>query len=404
MTTIFVVFIKYFEQIKMQLQILSFVTISLSCLAYVNAVPTDGLTKRAPGVIGLDVDIVQVDGPDATVQHHKRAANVVLHRPGIFYIGYFDIGSTKQQVGLAMDTGSADMWVPTPQAPSAIRDFGSYNPNISTTLKSLGRSWGGGYALSTNNQLEAEIYTDNVAFTNESVVLEDFQFGVVTETVLTWGCGICGISLPEDEASRPIYPNLPQALKNGGFIAKNAYSLFLTSEDQSTGSFLFGGIDLDKIDGPLVPIPSADPKHLTGSLSIYLESLGINGQTFNYSKPIVLDSGAPYSFLEESVFSNVLKSEYGWDGHSTRYGFPVVTEVPAGNLSFNLDGITIEVPQESLIVKDNTGPDYIRLYPSTMQLLGANFLKYAYVVYNNDERAVSIGKIKFSNTSNIVNI
>ena len=263
------------------------------------------------------------------------------------------------------------------------------------------------YGLSTGTDLVAELYTDTVSFVDESVVLKDFEFGVSSQTTIPWGSGLCGIALPQVEATRPVYPNLPQALKNAGYISKNAYSLFVTSAEQNTGSLLFGGIDLDKIDGPLVPIPSSDPEHLTGSLSIYLRSLGINGQTLEFNQSVVLDSGTTYTHLEETFCTNLLKTQYGWDGVSTRYGFPIVTKVPKGNLSFNLDGISIEIPQEKLVIQDSSDPlgtKYIRLFPSSMQILGGDFLQHSYVVFNNEERSVSIGKLKYSSTSNIVNI
>jgi hypothetical protein len=124
-----------------------------------------------------------------------------------------------------------------------------------------------------------------------------------------------GIGFDTDEAilqdkGKSKYPNIIDELVSQGLINIEAYSLYLDDQAASTGSILFGGIDISKYTGSIMSVPM-EPVPIVGifggptsSFTIILTSLDVqNGSStssinnFNVGVPVILDSSTPSTYL-----------------------------------------------------------------------------------------------------------
>ena len=142
--------------------------------------------------------------------------------------------------------------------------------------------------------------------------LTGLQFGIGYES--TSADGILGIGYAADEAQANTahlksYANLPQALVNAGMVKSNAYSLWLDDYQASTGSIIFGGIDIDKYTGRLYTLPIQEEFSEYAEFIITLTSMSIidsgENQSLDTDLPtaVVLDSGE----LRDNMMSNKLR-------------------------------------------------------------------------------------------------
>lgn len=263
---------------------------------------------------------------------------------------------------------------------------------------------------------------DLIGFGSQNV--SDVSFAVVNVTDNTFG--VFGIGLPGLETTYSsnagtayMYENFPMRLKSQGIINKNVYSLYLNKEDALTGSVLFGAVDHAKYSGtlqtvPIINIYSAYYKNPI-RIDIVLDSIEIEGSSSNITVtsvavPALLDSGTTYTYLPKSAllrFVSVLGASYvssvGLYSVSCNYNTGNV------NATFNFSGAKITVPFTDLIVEYSS-----QCYLAVVQLdqssesnltpyaiLGDNFLRNAYIVYNLDDYQVSLAQAAFTNEEDI---
>ena len=327
-----------------------------------------------------------------------------LIRERLFYLTYVDVGSNKQRIGVDIDTGSADLWFPDVNAggdhpPLA---YGGYDPDSSSTSQNTGQSFYIQYVDRTHDL--GYYYLDTVSLGDSpGATLENFQFADATTTDLAYG--IFGIGRDGNEATYNVYPNFLDRLKSDGLIATKAYSIFLNDEGASQGTVIFGGKDLDKIDGPLVAQQIVDD----ANLAIKLDSVTVNGQTFQSGDNSVLDTGTTTAAftreLGDAIFSHYDNARYNsylkqWLVDSDKNVDQPVT--------FNFNGISITISladayDSNITTADGTeyGPGF-DIISYDFNLLGDIFLRDAYVVYDYDANTVSIAKPKYTSSSNIV--
>lgn len=374
-------------------------TIALYLSTYVAAAPTDGLTKRAPKVLGLDFEVHQSSKNSTTIVKRSGTENGVLDNEQLFYITYIELGSNKQKIGVDIDTGSSDLWVPDVSlAGQGVAQFGTYDPSQSSSSQDTGNSFQIQYGDGSTTQ--GEFYTDEITF--GSAVLQGFQFA--DATTATPGTGILGIGLESLEA--PVmdgygleYTNFPIALKNAGYIDKAVYSLYLDSPSATTGSLLFGGYDSAKISGNLVTLPHSGEAL---RLDVTLNSINVNGQVIQSNAPMNLDSGTTWTYFSDSIYNAIVK-KLGGSG-STYKSFPIVPCSASGTIEYVFNGITISVPVSDLLLQYGTNQCVVGVFGGGDNILGDSFLRYAYLVYNLEDSSVQMGQVKYTSDSNIVTL
>lgn len=354
-----------------------------------------------PGVFALEFDIHdrQVDG-----KFSKRSGTYSesYRNKDQMFVAEVRIGSRKEKLSLQIDTGSSDMWVPS--AGTQGFTFGTFNAAKSKTLKTLKEQFliqYGDYTYASGNFVE-----DTVLFGGKNVAtLNSFQFAYVDDTNVTVS-GLLGIGLESSESTAyngtgidPSleYVNFPIAMKNAGYISSASYSLFMTSKRANSGTLLFGGKDLAKIDGELVKLNHSGPSE---RLSVDLKSIVVGGKSILVNEAMLLDSGTTLTYLPDAVWEDMM-NVYGGTGDADDNGLPYVDCGISGNFTFAFDGITIDIPVTDFMTKDPRHLCALAILPGEV-ILGDNFLQHVYAFYDLEDSSISLGNVKYSKKSNIV--
>ena len=256
--------------------------------------------------------------------------------------------------------------------------------------------------------------TDRVGF--DQTFVDGLTFAVANKS--SSDVGVLGIGLQGLESTRNKYLNLPMKLKEQGKIAKNLYSLYLNAQDAKTGSILFGGVDHAKYEGDLLALPIVSLEKLTQQIvrlevPLYgINLVGGNNQNIsvtNNKYPALLDSGTTLTYLPKAMvqtIANALNADYSQ--RNGGYMMECITDLNA-YLDFDFAGKVIRVPITDMQVGTSSSK-YCMLGIMTQDsdpssnpylVLGDNFLRNAYIVYDLDDMIISMAQVKFTDEENI---
>lgn len=319
-----------------------------------------------------------------------------------FYITDMYLGSNNQKVSVELDTGSSDLWVIGKDS-GIDTSYGTYDSSASSSYKKLNGDLDIGYF--DGSHAKGDYVTDSASLSsNGDFTLKDFQFGVATDT--SKNIGMFGIGLTALESTDDKYANFPQALKDQGYIKKNAYSLYLSSNDDASGTVLFGGIDHAKYTGDLVKLDINSDKRL----NVQLDKMSSNGNTADIGTSVTLDSGATYSYLSSDnlqKLADAVGATKQSDGH---FGWSSCDDAPE-SLTVSFQGIDIEMGRDylggTLKTKKGNPMSYCSLkffVNDNQSTLGNNFLRSVYAVYDLDDKTISLAPAKYTSDEDIQTI
>ncbi|CAK9438406.1 uncharacterized protein LODBEIA_P26300 [Lodderomyces beijingensis] len=359
----------------------------------------------------------------------------------VLYYATLAVGSPAQEIEVMVDTGSSDLWFVAANNPQCKANGGSldcdkhgtYNKSKSSSASATDNSFSINYF--DGSKAEGKYYQDSLEFAS-GFALDNATFAIVENTTST--IGVFGVGYEELEATSNKYTNVPLLMKNQGLIARAAYSLYLDSKDAQSGYILFGGIDHAKFTGNLVEIsvvPSNGKyvylqiplSHVAASINNYTDAYptglsngtntprvgaviyngtdSFNGGVDLTNEPALLDSGTTYSYLAQSqvesivgLFGNVTYNQY-----LQAYDIPCWLRNSGNYLQFNFNQQKdIQVPISEFIVesgKNGAGvPQCVfGILPGSMTILGGNFMRSVYAVFDLEANGISIAQAAYNN-------
>ena len=212
-----------------------------------------------------------------------------------------------------------------------------------------------------------------------------------------------------------IPPTVVTAMVQSGDIEREAYSLWLDSQNDGVGSIIFGGVDPTKYSGDLVALQTLQSYNgIANYTAFYVALTGISvkdesGTTLltgsDFAVPALLDSGTTLQMLPTDVY-NTISGGFG------------VTEgyVPCGYRNSNAaliyhfggqGGPSIEVPlsaltdlpgtsqQDSSYFDDGTEACYFNMISSSDEvILGDSFMRSGYFFYDLENNLVAVAQGK----------
>lgn len=360
------------------------------------------------------------------------------------YQAVVQVGTPPQTMTLAIDTGSSDVWVLSPDAQICESSFesgpgecfwGTFDLNSSSTFDDILPDM---FDLSYADNTEAigDYFTDVFSFGNATV--EGLQMGL-GKGLTTINMGIMGIGYDTNEASSDIrggkqYPNLIDNLVSQGLINTAAYSLYLNDLNSSNGSILFGGIDTEKYAGTLKRLPLlSDPTSKTPNITSFvveLTSLTITSAdtTLNASAslpyPVVLDSGTTLTYLPNTLAKQIFTTTGATNDiknsemilipcstNDTTLTYQFGSSSNGPSIAVDITELIFAIPASQWEEIDATPPFedacMFGIYPGDdgPSLLGDTFLRSAYVVYDLRNNEVALAQTRFgSGGSRVVEI
>lgn len=380
-------------------------------------------------VIALDFNVKAPQGTNLTFDSdalallidgnskQKRASSpisVPIHGSGGSYLIDILIGSNKDKLSVALDTGSSDLNVVDKNLVCGstdpnCHDNGVYDAGSSKTAQNLGISVDLEYGIGAST---GTYYKDDVSLGEASgVTVKGLQLADITDS--EGASGILGIGYEANEASSQKYPNFVSLLKSQKYINKRAYSLYLNSAEAATGTILFGGKDTRKYKGSLTT-------YLTSGnevLQIPIQLLAVGSQSVSLSGlQAVLDSGTTLSYIKKEEYYQ-LAAKLNWQDISQALGketgsyFAGPCTGPDFVFNFGNGGV-ITVPYSAVTTPATDNPAdnlcLITVLPNNnpriegITILGDNFLRSAYVVYDLDAEQISIAQVNYTTDSSIV--
>nr|prf Asp protease:ISOTYPE=prepro=1-56 [Candida albicans] len=387
--------------------------IGLAIALLVDATPTT--TKRSAGFVALDFSVVKTPkaSPVTNGQEGKtskrQAVPVTLHNEQVTYAADITVGSNNQKLNVIVDTGSSDLWVPdvnvdcqvtySDQTADFCKQKGTYDPSGSSASQDLNTPFKIGYGDGSSSQ--GTLYKDTVGFGGVSIknqVLADVDSTSIDQ-------GILGVGYKTNEAGGS-YDNVPVTLKKQGVIAKNAYSLYLNSPDAATGQIIFGGVDNAKYSGSLIALPVTSDRELRISLG----SVEVSGKTINTDNvDVLLDSGTTITYLQQDLADQIIKAFNGkLTQDSNGNSFYEVDCNLSGDVVFNFSKnakISVPASEFAASLQGDDGQPYDKCQllfdVNDANILGDNFLRSAYIVYDLDDNEISLAQVKYTSASSI---
>lgn len=406
------------------------------------------LLAIAAAYVQMDVTVVRGNskkdhGVGRGVEIHERDDNgIEIANLNTFFLANISLGSNNQSLGVLLDTGSSDLWVPVsscdglgyyktkrgerqvkkvfgglpafPDTSGQFHDkayydtydclsFGYFSPNDLSTFQENTTALDFEISYLDGSLAEGYWGSDFVSFGDYRV---NMTFGVATYSDSQ---AVFGIGLPENEVSNVVsssysgglnngfvYSNFPLRLKEEGLIKSHAYSMLLGRNNVSHGEILFGAVDHGKYDGLLQKVKIVNQYQSAGYKSFSIDVIldGILSDKFAHydQTSVLLDSGAtllrlPYSYMSELV--DYLDLSYS--SSAGMYKIDCLYLDLDKTLSFYLSGVEIQVPLRDLVFQYHACYFGIRS-SSSFNILGDNFLKNAYVVYDLENMEVALAQ------------
>ncbi|KAL6453553.1 SAP7 Candidapepsin-7 [Candida maltosa Xu316] len=386
--------------------------------------------------------------PSTPAQKETGAFFLNLNNAQTLYYATLKVGSPAQEVQVMIDTGSSDLWFissensqcQTNGGPIDCSKYGTYD-------KSSSSSWHDNqtdYSISyyDGDKATGTMGQDNITFA-AGFSLENANFAVIDNT--TSKIGVLGVGYPELEAVKPKYSNLPQAMKEQDLIAKVAYSLYLDSRHATQGYILFGGIDHAKYSGDLksFDIVQTNGKYIYSQIPLTAVVASLNNYTDAYptppvngtfpprvgaaiyngtdsfnggvdlgNNPALLDTGTTYTYLPKTQVESIVKlfGNVTYNDVGKAYEMPCWVGNDGNYLEFNFQSEQyIQVPLSEFVISIGTDSNNVEqcvfgILPGTTSILGDNFMRSVYAVFDLDDNTISIAQAAFNDEHQIVPI
>ncbi|KAJ8145729.1 hypothetical protein OY671_001184 [Metschnikowia pulcherrima] len=262
---------------------------------------------------------------------------------------------------------------------------------------------------------------DTISFGD--VKLHNAPFALVGKTDNT--IGILGLGSDNskhiyDEGKNfpPDYKGFPHLLKEQGLIERAVFSLYL-DHDSESGSVLFGAVDHARYSGSLQTVPLANYYSnysdtplfydiMLDSISIESAKMHIFGGTMDKDTHVpvkrvaLLDSGSTLCAFSSDVLTPIAEVLHGeWHEGVQLYAIDF-EKIRGKSVVFRISSIEITIPVSRLLVKINRAHYLgIMLVEHDRFVLGAEFLRHAYVVFDAEENKVSMAQARESSETQI---
>ncbi|CAN6625226.1 hypothetical protein TRVA0_010S01288 [Trichomonascus vanleenenianus] len=345
----------------------------------------------ANGVVPLEIRHERAPRLNALVKRSEDEDKVY----GSFTIA-FELGTPGQKLQSLLDTGSSDFWVNTPKT----KQKNTYQPDDSST-----------YAFNSSNfditygegEAHGDWVTDTISIAGAHV--ENQFFGVVDDPAA--GTAIFGVGLVSNEATDSHYANVPQNLKDQGHIYHNAYSMYLDNLKAATGRILFGGVDRAKYTGDLLTVPFVHED------AFMIESTGITlgGKEISSSLiRVLVDSGTTFTYLPSDIVKQAAEQFNATFNDMMQLYFISEKNDNLPDFEFDFHGAKIVIPgsemvvdTDKIIVGKSPAQYVLGIIPTTEEpnILGDTFMRSAYLVFDLENKELSLAQSSYSGKSDI---
>ncbi|MCJ1266129.1 hypothetical protein MMC22_006011 [Lobaria immixta] len=257
----------------------------------------------------------------------------------------------------------------------------------------------------------ADLYTD--PFIIGRKVIPDVPFGIALISNLD--TNFLGLGFTGNEAPPNNYPNLPQAMKNRKLTRINAYSLWLNEKSERNGEIIFGGYNRAKHTGNFAHL---QVRTINGKFTeSFVPAKGVSFEKGEKTlqalslDAVILDLGAQISLLPRD-FAEAFAKAVGATKSEDDFIIDCMLsdEVKSMYMIVDFDSVKIKLVAEDLVLPSSVagappGKCFWGVFPTNDRpVLGNNFLRRAYVVFDLDHKVISIAQTAYTGASHVYEI
>ncbi|PSR80075.1 aspartic peptidase domain-containing protein [Coniella lustricola] len=311
------------------------------------------------------------------------------------------IGTPAQTVNLDLDTGSADLWVFSPEVGARDLDLGKrrvYDPTNSSTSGVInGSSWSISYA-GDGSYAGGKVYTDVVQIAGLSVsnatveVASSYSSNLVKDDAPL--SGLMGLAINLTTTASPSMPPIIGQLR-----AQKVHHIAVDLQYHANGTYTFGAVDPSAYTGQLVYRP-VKPNKGYWWIEVSTMRIGKSNRTMVHSWDTIVDTGTSLFLGPSDIVSKYYKAVSGaqYSQGDDAYVFPCNTSLPDFHFGFSSTWDEYIVPgtfmNYSIAPVAGAPWCYGGIQESNMgfSIMGDVFLKAVYVDFNLGNSSVGFAK------------
>ncbi|WFD28878.1 saccharopepsin [Malassezia nana] len=312
------------------------------------------------------------------------------------YFADIELGTPPQKFKVILDTGSANLWVPSETCTSiACFLHKKYDSSMSSTYKPNGSSFEIQYG---SGSMEGFVSCDHLTIGDLKIQDQDFA-EATSEPGLAFAFGkfdgILGLAYDTISVNKivpPFYKMVEQ-----GLLDQNLFAFYLGSDESDGGEATFGGVDENHFEGSIVYAPV----RRKGYWEVALNKIGFGEEELELPRTgAAIDTGTSLIAMPSEI-SEILNKEIGakrsFSGQYT-VDCEKVPTLPTlifylDNKPYALEGKDYILNVQGTCISSFMGMD---LPPpiGPMWIIGDVFLRKFYTVYDLDKNAVGFAKAK----------
>lgn len=310
------------------------------------------------------------------------------------YFAEIELGTPPQQFRVILDTGSANLWVPSESCTSiACFLHRKYDSSLSSTYRANGSEFEIHYG---SGSMEGFVSQDNMRIGDLEVKALDFG-EATTEPGLAFAFGkfdgVFGLAYDAISVNKivpPFYKMIEQNL-----LDEKVFSFYLGSSDADGGEATFGGVDESRFEGPIVYAPV----RRRGYWEVALNKIKFGNEELVLQRTgAAIDTGTSLIAMPTDV-AEILNKEIGakrsWTGQYS-LDCSKVSSLPAltfylDNKPYTLEGKDYILNVQGTCISPFMGMD-IPAPVGPLWIIGDVFLRKFYTVYDLDKDAVGFAK------------
>ncbi|KAG1904194.1 acid protease [Suillus fuscotomentosus] len=268
------------------------------------------------------MDAAAQSATDPLTDEIQRAIHVPFYGP-------LEFGKKSQQLSVAFDTCSADLWIPV-----GCGDCGTpqYNAAASSTYRTTGNVFNVNYGFS---YAEGTLAYDTIGMGGLKVNSQ--YFGAVTDVSSNFdsdrisGCLGLGFSSIATSGKPTFFENLIMQEK----IEAPFFSVHLTRGKASGSKITLGGYDMSKAVGPLTWVSVISKTYWT----VHFDGAVVEGNYVSGNVDAVIDTGSSFIYVSQTlanlIYANILGAGPAANYSSGFFSFPCDSNP---TISFSLGG------------------------------------------------------------------
>ncbi|KAJ5569925.1 Aspartic-type endopeptidase ctsD [Penicillium hispanicum] len=318
------------------------------------------------------------------------------------YFGVVEVGSQREQMWLALDTGAPNTWVfGSTCTDDVCKSHHTFNTSQSSSCVSNNSAVSLGYG---SGQVNGLLGQDTMLFAGLDVTL---SFGVASTATSAFSSypidGILGLG--RSDTSGWTIPSFMDIVAKKHMISSNivGISLSRTADNAKDGEVNFGTIDTSKFNTSISYTNTS-----TSTWTIPMDDVYVNGQACNFSnKSATVDTGTSYVLIPpadaKTVFAMIPGSSQADDEEFT---------VPCNStatLELEFSGVKYSISPVDYIGSNNNGSCVSTIVGHASDgantwLLGDVFLKNVYTVFDFDNARVGFAQRNISHPANTTTV